>query len=261
MKRGRLVLLVATVTLGLLFPSISQAAVSKPSAPTVVSITSSAKTGNVNITVRISLPKNNGGSKVTGSQVFAGGKSCTMKNLATSCTIKGIQAKKTVYVQASSKNVKGFGAKSKSISYLVGSRYTSKPVVVTPKPSATTPTTTAPTSTPTTTPPTSTPNTTFNVTNIGSTSYVINGQTNPTLTVTRGVTYTFAVNVSGHPFWLQTQSGAYNSNIIYSSGVVGGGSTVGTITWRVPNDAPSTIFYVCKWHPSQNGQINVVNAS
>jgi len=252
---------VLTVALGLSLSSSAQAAISKPSAPTVVSVTSSAKTGIVTITVRISLAKNNGGSKVTGSQVFAGGKSCTIKNLGTSCMIKSVQAKKIVYVQASSKNVKGFGTKSKSISYLVGSSYTSKPVVVTPKPSATTPTTTPPTSTPTTTPPTSTPNTTFNVTNIGSTSYVINGQTNPTLTVTRGVTYTFAVNVSGHPFWLQTQSGAYNSNIIYSSGVVGGGSTVGTITWRVPNDAPSTIFYVCKWHPSQNGQINVVNAS
>jgi hypothetical protein len=251
-KRGRLVLLVLTVTLGLSLSSSAQAAISKPTAPTVVSITSSAKTGNVNITFRISLPNNNGGSKVTGSQVFAGGKSCTMNNLGTSCTIKGIQAKKTLYVQASSKNVKGFGAKSKSITYLVGSIYPSKPVVVKPKPSATTPTTT---------PPTSTPVTTFNVTNDGATSYRINGQTNPTLTVTRGVTYTFSVSVPGHPFWLQTQSGAYNSNIIYSSGVVGGGSEVGTITWRVPNDAPSTLFYVCKWHPSQNGQINVVNAS
>jgi hypothetical protein len=179
-----------------------------------------------------------------------------MNNLATLCTIKGIQAKKTVYVQASSKNVKGFGAKSKSITYLVGSSYTSKPVVVTPKPSATTPTTT-----PTTTPPTSTPVTTFNVTNVGATSYRINGQTNPTLTVTRGVTYTFVVNVLGHPFWLQTQSGRYSANNIYSSGVVGGGSQVGTITWQVPNDAPSTLFYVCQWHSSQNGQINVVNAS
>lgn len=241
-----------TVALGLSLSSSAQAAISKPSAPTVVSITSSAKTGIVTITVRISLPKNNGGSKVTGSQVFAGGKSCTIKNLETSCMIKSVQAKKIVYVQASSKNVKGFGTKSKSISYLVGSSYSSKPVVVTPKPSATTPATT---------PPSSTPVTTFNVTNIGATSYVINGQTNPTLTVTRGVTYTFAVNVSGHPFWLQTQSEAYNSDIIYSSGVVGGGSQVGTITWRVPNDAPSTIFYVCQWHSSQNGQINVVNAS
>ena len=244
MKRGRLVLLVATVTLGLLFPSSSQAAISKPSAPTVVSITSSAKTGIVNITVRISLPKKNGGSKVTGSQVFAGGKSCTMKNLATSCTIKGIQAKKTVYVQASSKNAKGFGAKSRSIRFLAGSSYPSKPVVVKP-----------------TTSPTSTPVTTFNVTNIGATSYVINGQVNPTITVTRGVTYTFVVNVSGHPFWLQTQSGRYIANNVYSSGVVGGGSQVGTITWRVPNDAPSTLFYVCQWHPSQSGQINVVTAS
>lgn len=241
-----------TVTLGLSLSSSAQAAIGKPSAPTVVSVTSSAKTGIVTITVRISLAKNNGGSKVTGSQVFAGGKSCTIKNLGTSCMIKSVQAKKIVYVQASSKNVKGFGTKSESISYLVGSSYKSEPVAVTPKPSATTPVTT---------PPTSTPDTTFNVTNVGATSYKINGQTNPTLTVTRGVTYTFSVNVSGHPFWLQTQSGAYNSNIIYSSGVVGGGSTVGTITWRVPNDAPGTIFYVCKWHPSQNGQINVVNAS
>lgn len=249
-KQGRLFLLVLTVTLGLSFPSSSQAAVGKPSVPTVVSITSSAKTGNVTLTVRISLPKNNGGSKITGSQVFAGGKSCTMKNSATSCSIKGIQAKKIVYVQVSSKNVKGYGAKSKAIRYLTGSSYSSKPVVVKPSPA-----------TPVATPSVSTPVTTFNVTNVGATSYRINGQINPTLTVTRGATYTFAVDVPGHPFWLQTQSGSFGSNNIYSSGVVGGGSEVGTITWRVPNDAPSTLFYVCKWHPSQNGQINVVNPS
>lgn len=216
-----------------------------------MSITSSAKTGNVTVTIRIMLPQNNGGTKITGSQVFVGGKSCTIQKLATSCTIKNVQAKKIVSVQAYSKNVKGFGAKSRSISYLVGSSYRSRPVVVSPKPTA---------STPATTPTASTPVTTFNVTNIGATSYQINGQTNPTLTVIRGVTYTFAVNVPGHPFWLQTKSGAFNSNNIFSSGVLRGGAEVGVITWKVPNEAPNTVFYVCSWHSSQNGQINVVNA-
>jgi hypothetical protein len=100
----------------------AKASISKPSAPTIVSIKSSTpKNGLVNVTVNISLPKQNGGSKITGSKVSADGKSCVIANLKTSCTIKGIGDGKTFNVKASSKNKKGYGATSASVGYSVGS--------------------------------------------------------------------------------------------------------------------------------------------
>ena len=102
----------------------SKTNVTKPSAPTVVSVTSSKpKKGKVNLTVTISLPTSNGGSKITGSRVTAGGKSCTIKKLKTTCTIKGVKSGKTVSVVARSKNKKGFGAKSAEAKLAAGSSY------------------------------------------------------------------------------------------------------------------------------------------
>ena len=100
----------------------SKLKISKPSAPTVISISSSnPKKGKVNLTVRISLPAANGGSRITGSKVSAGGKSCTIRNSKTSCTIKGIKNGRQVNVIASSKNKKGFGPRGQSIRYIAGS--------------------------------------------------------------------------------------------------------------------------------------------
>jgi len=110
----------------------AKASISKPSAPTIVSITtSSPKNGLVNVTVKVSLPKQNGGSKITGSKVSADGKSCLIVNLKTSCTLKGIGDGKTFKVKASSRNKKGYGATSASVGYSVGSGpyKTFKPIV------------------------------------------------------------------------------------------------------------------------------------
>ena len=99
----------------------AKAKITKPSAPTVVSINSSTpKKGKVNVIVTINLPASNGGGGITGSKITAGGKSCTMKKTKTSCTIKGIKSGKSVNVVASSKNKKGFGQKSKAVPYVVG---------------------------------------------------------------------------------------------------------------------------------------------
>ena len=119
-------LCVSTLTLSAVTASPSQAIetkakITKPSAPSVVSVTSSVpKKGKVNVTVTISLPVSNGGSTITGSKVSASGKSCTIKKLKTSCTIKGIKNGKSMSVTASSKNKKGFGSKSSSVSYRAG---------------------------------------------------------------------------------------------------------------------------------------------
>ena len=99
----------------------ANAGVTKPSEPIVTSVTSSTpKKGKVNITVNVTLPISDGGSKITGSKVSAGGKSCTIKKTKTSCTIKGIKSGKSLNVVARSKNKKGFGPKSAPFAFTAG---------------------------------------------------------------------------------------------------------------------------------------------
>lgn len=93
----------------------------KPSAPTITSVTSSpVKKGKVNLTVVVTLGADNGGAAVSGTKISAGGKSCTTKKAKTSCTIKGIKNGKAVNVTAKSKNKKGFGKGSARVTYIAG---------------------------------------------------------------------------------------------------------------------------------------------
>ena len=135
MRRTQTLCLVVSLGLNLaIAPSVhAKTSIAKPSAPTVVSISSSTpKKGKVNVSVTITLPSSDGGSKITGSKVSAGGKSCTMSKAKTSCTIKDLKSGKTLSVLASSKNKKGFGAKSNSVGYVTGSTpyvFSSNPIV------------------------------------------------------------------------------------------------------------------------------------
>jgi len=99
----------------------------------------------------------------------------------------------------------------------------------------------------------------YTVTNSGSGAYIIDGSSNPTLNLLRGFTYTFSVSASGHPFYIQTTSGAYSSGNVYSSGVTGNGTESGTITFAIPYNAPNTLYYVCAYHSSMAGTINITD--
>ena len=104
---------------------------------------------------------------------------------------------------------------------------------------------------------------TFNVSNSGTSAYIFTGNglsnnSNPSLTLTKGVTYTFIINATGHPFWINQTQGTGTSNA-YSSGVTGNGTASGTITFTVPNDAPATLFYNCQIHASMTGTITIVS--
>ena len=90
-------------------------------------------------------------------------------------------------------------------------------------------------------------------------AYAINGVNNPTLTVRRGQTYTFNLNTAGHPFYLQTTGGGYQSANVYSNGFTGNSQTTGEHQWVVPQDAPEEIFYQCEFHPVMFGKIIVVD--
>ena len=92
----------------------------------------------------------------------------------------------------------------------------------------------------------------FTVTSPGALYQINNVQPNPTLTLVRGETYTFAVNTTpgpfGHPFQILSPAGtpavtATNNNI-----------TLGTITFRVPTNAVN-YSYRCSIHTFITGQI------
>ena len=121
----RIAILITTLALTMsglaIVPAQAKSKATKPSAPTVSALSSSTpKKGKVNVTITITLPASDGGSKITGSKVTAGGKSCTIAKTKTSCTIKSIKNGKSLNVTAKSKNKKGFGPASTSVTYTAG---------------------------------------------------------------------------------------------------------------------------------------------
>jgi hypothetical protein len=104
--------------------------------------------------------------------------------------------------------------------------------------------------------------TTFDVNNSGMSAFVIDGVNNPTLTLTRGQTYTFTVSSVGHPFWITTARGAGDTEAnAFSQGVTGNGASPGTVSFGVPASAPATLFYQCAFHDPMGGTLNVVTAA
>jgi hypothetical protein len=89
-------------------------------------------------------------------------------------------------------------------------------------------------------------------------SYSINGQANPSLTLVRGHAYTFDVSAAGHPFYIKTAQ-VTGTGSTWDEGVVNNGTTSGTVTFTVPTDAPSTLFYQCAVHSPMTGAIAISN--
>jgi hypothetical protein len=100
----------------------------------------------------------------------------------------------------------------------------------------------------------------FAVTTAGMSAFVINGQSNPGLTLTRGHTYTFALNASGHPFWIKTAQET-GTDSTFDTGVTNNGISSGTLTFAVPANAPSRLYYQCQFHETMTGVLTIVSAS
>jgi hypothetical protein len=91
--------------------------------------------------------------------------------------------------------------------------------------------------------------------------------TYPTLTVVRGQLYYFNLTnvTSSHPLALRLTSGNTTSAVPGTtgnspdSGAFGNGTSTTIVTYRVPFDAPSLIYYQCVIHPSMIGTINIVD--
>jgi len=94
------------------------------------------------------------------------------------------------------------------------------------------------------------------ITNSGMSGYLVNGVVNGTIKFTKGKKYRIIVNAAGHPFWIQTVSGAYSAANLYSTGITNAGTDNGSILVELPQSAPDNLYYVCQYHSSMRGSIN-----
>lgn len=87
--------------------------------------------------------------------------------------------------------------------------------------------------------------------------YLVNGQANPTIEISRGQTYVFDFQVPSEPFTLQTSGGGYDPAYLYDDGFAGNGETSGQFTWVVPESGPDELFYQSAATPEFGGKIVV----
>ena len=97
-----------------------------------------------------------------------------------------------------------------------------------------------------------------------SNKYYVDGVQTKSLNLKKGFTYYFNVedsSTNNHPLFIGTTSGGGNYSNEYSSGITNSRATGGILTFTVPNDAPSTLFYNCGIHSSMGGVINTSSST
>ena len=104
------------------------------------------------------------------------------------------------------------------------------------------------------------------VDHVGQSAYTFStyGDTaNPSLTLYRGNTYKFVLDTAGHPFYIMTEpfktglAEDDSTSVIYSSGVSGNGTEIGTVSFTVPTNAPDVLYYQCGNHEAMHGIFTV----
>jgi plastocyanin len=119
----------------------------------------------------------------------------------------------------------------------------------------------------------------LSVTNSGASAYLFNSHytgNNPNLYTISGTTISFALDVTGHPFLLQEDSGGGFANITstsqlfhlsttgtLSTGSSAQGQVAGTLYWNVPYSGctSSTFRYICSVHSNMVGNVIVKDIS
>lgn len=101
------------------------------------------------------------------------------------------------------------------------------------------------------------PSVDYYVTNDGSGAYIVNGISNGRMDFEKGKRYRIFVYAPGHPLWIQTVSGGYDSENLYSQGITNAGTQNGSIIVELPQDAPDNLYYACQFHPSMAGSIYI----
>lgn len=113
--------------------------------------------------------------------------------------------------------------------------------------------------------------TSLSVGNVLSTAYTFDQYSgnNPTIYCISGTTIAFNLNVTGHPFLIQTAGGSnYNTGLVHvdNSGTVSSGSnaqgkTSGTLYWKIPVGTTGNYKYICSIHSAMTGVITIKDIS
>ena len=80
---------------------------------------------------------------------------------------------------------------------------------------------------------------------------------NPTLKLYRGQTYIFEINSPGNPFSFMTQRDIGGETRYRNAGIDNAAVEVGTITFTVPSDAPSILFYQSETNINLGGVLEI----
>ena len=102
--------------------------------------------------------------------------------------------------------------------------------------------------------------TTFTVT-VSTLKYYIDGILTKSLTLKKGYTYYFDATDSttnNHPLFIGTISTGGSYSYEYTSGVTNSRTTTETLTFIVPSDSPSTLYYNCGNHAAMGGTITIM---
>jgi hypothetical protein len=108
------------------------------------------------------------------------------------------------------------------------------------------------------------------VTNNGATAYRFDqyGTTDdPTIYAINATTIAFNLNVSGHPFLIQDNTGTnYNTGLVHvttggtvTTGASAQGKTDGTLYWKIPDSISGNYRYQCSIHGAMIGTITIKN--
>lgn len=87
---------------------------------------------------------------------------------------------------------------------------------------------------------------------------------NPVLYLIRGKQYRFQLNAAGHPFYIKQPTagiGSVGVSLLYQDGVEGQGTQVGVLTFTVPFNAPSLVYYQCSNHSGMGNTMYILNES
>ena len=101
---------------------------------------------------------------------------------------------------------------------------------------------------------------TFTVT-VNSSKYYIDGILTKSLNLKKGYTYYFDStdsSTNNHPLFIGTNSSGGNYTYEYTSGVTNSRTTNETLTFIVPSDSPSTLYYNCGNHLAMGGTITLM---
>jgi hypothetical protein len=110
----------------------------------------------------------------------------------------------------------------------------------------------------------------LNVTNNGASAYRFDqyGTTDdPTIYAINATTIAFNLNIAGHPFLIQDNTGTnYNTGLVHVStggtvttGSSAQGQTSGTLYWKIPDSISGNYRYQCSVHGAMIGTITVKN--